>query len=130
MAKSTKAETKRRIKAVSKLLLNGASRADILQYAIESWNISEPQTDKYIASANKGFAQSAVFSSDEQIGIAINRLNRLYMYHLENKDYRDALTVQKEINKLFGLYAPEKKELSGLGGGAIIIKTGMDMEDL
>lgn len=118
--KSTKAEVKRRIRAISKLLLNGASRADILQYAIELWSISEAMVDKYIAKANEGFKQSAAFNNDAEVGKAINRLNRLYMAHIENKDYREALAVQKELNKLLGLYAPEKKEITGADGGAII----------
>lgn len=131
MAKSTKAEIKRRVKAISTLLLNGASRADILQYATKTdWDVSDGMIDKYIAKANEGFKQSATFDNGVELGKALNRLQRLYMSHLENKDYRDALAVQKEINKLLGLYAPERKEVTGAGGGAIIIRTGMDLDEI
>lgn len=113
--KSTKAEHNKRVKAVSNLLLRGASRADIVHYSAENWGIKERQAHQYIIDANKGFAETAAFSVDDQVGIAIDRLSRLYLYHLDAKDFRDALSVQKELNKLLGLYAPEKRDVTTNG---------------
>jgi len=51
MAKSTQQEIDGRINTVYKLLLEGNSRTQILQYASETWQISERQVETYIARA-------------------------------------------------------------------------------
>jgi|TARA_B100000073_G_scaffold324276_1_gene307041 hypothetical protein len=51
MAKSTQQEIDGRINTVYKLLLEGNSRTQILQYASETWEISERQVETYIARA-------------------------------------------------------------------------------
>ena len=124
--KSTKAETKRRVKAISNLMINGAARADIVRYSADNWQVGERQAENYITEAYKGFRETSAFSVDDQVGIAIDRLSRLYMYHLEAKQHRDALSVQKELNKLLGLYAPEKRELSTPDGKPLEVNHNFD----
>lgn len=51
MAKSTQQEIDGRINTVYKLLLEGNSRTQILQYASETWEISQRQVETYIARA-------------------------------------------------------------------------------
>ena len=51
MAKSTQSEIDGRINTVYKLLLEGNSRTQILQYGSEAWEISERQVETYIARA-------------------------------------------------------------------------------
>ena len=51
--KCTKAEKSKRVVIVYDKLLSGFSRADIIQYMIENYKISESQIDKYIKEANQ-----------------------------------------------------------------------------
>jgi len=115
MAKATNAEVKKRIKQVSKMLLRGLSRAEIIQYAAEYWEIEERQVDTYINRANKGFAKSSIFDTSEQLGIASQRLTDLYGKNMRIDDYKAALAVQKELTRLLGIDAPQRIEYKDIG---------------
>ena len=117
------------------LLVLGTSRADILQYCSKKreeskiqtpqnvqWDVGERQIDEYIRHARKRLKQSASYQRDEMLGIAIERLNRLYKDNLKVQDYKGALAVQREINTLLGLHAPQQVQHTGANGGKVVIK--------
>lgn len=130
MAKATNFEAKKRLNTVYNMLLLGVSRADIVQYSIDNWAISEPQTDVYIAKANALFAEKAAPIRDEQFGLALERLQNLYQKNMKIQDYKAALATQKEISELLGLYPAKKQELTGANGGAIKLDATLRWEDL
>ena len=57
MARSTKVETEHRIKAVYKLLSEGKSRGQVLQFVTEKWGVSERTVDMYMARAREKLLQ-------------------------------------------------------------------------
>jgi hypothetical protein len=97
------------------MLLIGADRAEILQYATEKYNISERAVDELIAKANAIYAEIAKAERVEEFGKALTRLNNLYARSLKVQDFKTCLSVQKEISNLLGLNAPEKKDITSGG---------------
>lgn len=109
----TKAEKNKRISAVGKLLCLGKERAEILQYSAGTWGVSERQVDTYIseATAQIQIANTEDLAAEKAMALARNRM--IFGLAIKAEQYRNALNAQDQINKLLGLYAPEKKELSG-----------------
>ena len=111
--KITNVERDRRVTIVYDLLVLGTSRAQIIQYAAnKEWNVSSRQIDNYIKQANDHFTTEAQSHREAELGKARRRLEDLYQKTMKVQDYQRALAVQREINALFGLYAPEKQELA------------------
>lgn len=110
--KATKAQIYQRIHQVLQLMLNGNNRAFIVQYCSENWNVGERQTDKYILKANGLCKNSVVKDAQLDYAKAMRRFEFLYSRCLEQKDYRAALAVNKEIASLQGLYQ-ERVQHSG-----------------
>lgn len=110
--RSTKAEVETRVALVAEMILAGYTYSDIVRYGAETWKVSSRQVDKYNSAAADYIAVSADKHKNKQFQIAVNRLTKLYRKTIEAKKYTIALEVQKDINKLFGLYAPEKKTIS------------------
>lgn len=119
--KANNAESEQRVNEVYLLLLSGASRYEIVQYAAK-WDIGWRQADNYIAKANARFEESAATVRDRELGKSIQRLNKLYQSLLKIQDYKGALQTQKELNTLLGLHAPSKLEHTGPGGQELTIK--------
>jgi hypothetical protein len=115
MAKATKREVTARVQQVYTMLVSGIDTAQILQYASENWQIVDRNTYNYIARANKLIAKHAETHREHEMGKAVARLNRLYSSALKVQDYKTCLAVQKEINALFGLYAPTKTDVTSNG---------------
>ena len=65
---TTKAGTEYRINRIARLIANGATRSDCLQYASNEWGIGTRQCDNYIARANEKMRED--FSIDRQQFIA------------------------------------------------------------
>lgn len=110
--KVTQIEMETRINTVYEMLLNGASRHAILQYCSKTWGISFRHGDTLIARANTLFEEQAAYVRERELGKAIHRLTALYMRTLAEKDYRGALSVQRELNTLLGLNAPARSEVT------------------
>jgi hypothetical protein len=103
--KSTNAEIETRINKVYDLLVNGASRAQIIQYASDKakWEVTDRQIDTYISKANERLITLGKTHRETELGRAIARLNNLYFLSITMQNYNVALGVQREINKLLGL---------------------------
>ncbi len=135
-AKATNFEAQKRVNTVYKMLLLGVSRADIIEYSINNWQISEAQTDVYIGKANELFKVQSQTVRDDEFGKAVARLQNLYEKNMKIQDYKAALATQKELSELLGLYPAKKQEHTGANGApikteaTIIIKTGMDLDEL
>ncbi len=98
--KSTRNQVEERIYIISKLLIKGYSREEILQYSAEKWGIKERQADEYLSGA-----RSAIFNSPKRnitydYNLAIKRYEALYKVTLAKKDYRTAFAINKELTNL------------------------------
>ena len=102
--KSNKATVIKRISETASLLINGYNREDIVQHSSKNWRIGERQTDKYIQEAKVIIANSVNKNVAYDFGKSVRRFEELYKKAMENKDIRTALTVNKELATLQGLY--------------------------
>lgn len=103
--KSTSAEVETRVNKIYDLLVAGATRAQVIQYASEKgkWDITERQIDTYIAKANQRLIELGKTHRETELGRAVARLNNLYFLSVSLQNFNVALGVQKELNKLLGL---------------------------
>lgn len=113
VTKADKILIEERINTVIKLKMMGLSHQDTCRYASEKWNISDRQTERYLEKATTYLHQCAKIDRDEEIGKAIARYNDLYGKSMGIQDYRECRAVQKAINELWGLEAPDRHEIAG-----------------
>ncbi len=119
MAKSSSAIVDTRVNQIYNLILSGANRGDIIQFATDKeWGVTDRAVDLYIQRAREEMAAHAkdYREANQLHDIAINRLNSLYAKSLKIQDYKTALAVQKEMHALFGLYPPTRQEITGANG--------------
>lgn len=116
-AKATQAEVELRVQTIYPLLLNGVSRRNILRHVADlGWDLSERSIDYYIQAAEEIIVENGKVMAESQFALAVTRLNDLYgeaiKQHKDDptkrRDPHFALTIQKELNALFGLYAAQK----------------------
>ena len=107
MLKSDKNTIERRIKSISSMLINGNNREFIVLYCSENWNIGERQADKYISKARTLIEQSVKKEVAYDYAKAVRRYEELYRLSIEKKDYKTALSVNKELTTLQGLFKIE-----------------------
>ena len=104
MRKSTSAELELRVKTACKLLIEGKSREEIVQYSTKKWRVGERQADKYIQKAKEIIATTVKREVEYDYSRAIMRYDDLYKRALEKGDYRTAMSINKEMTLLQGLY--------------------------
>ncbi|MEN2799670.1 hypothetical protein [Capnocytophaga sputigena] len=107
MSKSDKNTIERRIKSISSMLINGNNREFIVLYCSENWNIGERQADTYISKARTLIEQSVKKQVAYDYAKAVRRYEELYRLSIEKKDYKTALSVNKELTTLQGLFKIE-----------------------
>lgn len=112
--KTEKAERIKRVDAVFDLLIAGARRRDIIEYAQKNnWGVVPATIDTYIRSANDKLIQESQANREQELGRAINRLHNLYARASRVNDFRTALAAQRELSLLLGLHAPTRQVLTG-----------------
>lgn len=111
-------EKQKRVKEVVKRLCSGEPQSEILHSISQDWEISDRQAKNYVADARKQLRDLAEADAADERGKAIARMEAIYK-DTSGDSPRVAIEAQKEINKLLGLYAPEKQEHTGKDGGAI-----------
>jgi hypothetical protein len=103
MPKSDHHTLLQRIQLIANLLLKGHCRESILQYCSENWFISDRQADTYIQRAREIIEESVKRHVEFDYAKAIRRYEELYKLSLERKDFKTALSVNKELTALQGL---------------------------
>lgn len=111
--KATNAEIAQRVAMVHKLLVAGASRGAIVQYGSKEWRVSDRQIDDYIASAKETLKAQTDRDKENNLSMALARMNDIFQQCMSAKNFKGAITAQQEINKLLGLYEPVKQDHSG-----------------
>jgi len=132
--RTSKTENEKRVLAVFKMLLAGAKRADIVQYASSSrgWRVVPRTADGYIRKARDRFLEASKVDREEEYGKARERLEDLYAMNLKAGDLRAAHAVLSDTAELLGLYPAKvsKQEHTGAGGGPIQLERVMDDVEL
>lgn len=103
--KSTNGEIELRINKVFDLLISGATRAQIIQYASEKagWNITDRTIDEYISRANERILEIGKVHRDYEFSRSLARLNQLYFHGLTLQNHSVCLGIVKEINRMMGI---------------------------
>lgn len=125
----SKAERLRRIMDVYPLVVDGFSFQQIQAVVAAKciWSVPERTLQRYIAEARALVGEHARFERDEKFAQAAVFLERLRVRASINGDIARALQVQCELNRLYGLLAPEKQEI--IGTLALKGYIGMDLEE-
>jgi hypothetical protein len=121
--KSDAAEIERRIEAVYRLILDGWDSTAIVQNSTSrGWGVKSRQIRGYIRRARTRMRAELekyrLVALEEHVA-ARRKLRK------ETHDERVKLEVLRDEAKLLGLYAAERKEHSGPGGGPIETKTNV-----
>jgi hypothetical protein len=111
-----RAELERRLERVVDWLIMGMQRRDIWQYITNpekkiDWGISLRTLDRYISQANDRITEASQIRRENEIGRALKRLEFLWGRNLSIQDYKAALGVIRERNKLLGLNEPERHDI-------------------
>ncbi|MCE5327873.1 MAG: hypothetical protein LLG01_15815 [Planctomycetaceae bacterium] len=91
-------------------MVSGLAGADLEQACIAKLDVDPAQVKAVIAEARKRLTLAAEYNRDELLGTALTRLNDLYSRCIRagvdgnGPNLAKALDVQREINRLTGLY--------------------------
>ncbi len=95
---------------------------------INKWDVSERSLTSYRKKAQEKFQEHADINIKEEIGIAKARYQFLYNQCVMNKQYKVAVSAQKEICVLLGLNSPNKHEVTGKDGQSLL--EGLSTDDI
>ena len=108
-------------------MVSGLAGADLETACVAKLDVDPAQVKAVIAEARKRLTLAAEYNRDELLGTALTRLNDLYGRCIragvdsEGKaigpNLAKALDVQREINRLTGLYRPASLAGMDSGGG-------------
>lgn len=119
--KSTKLEIENRVTEIIGLIRDGKTYTQILNYACETWHISNVTMNSYMNRVRDYFASQSVGERKQLIGEARERLLTLYQKCMELKHTNVALGCLKELDKINGLDI-EKHEITGKDGNELVLK--------
>jgi hypothetical protein len=108
--KATNIEKQYRVDKIVQLKLENKSRQDIINFAKENWDISQPQTDVYIGRANKYLDKISANITEFSVYNAIERHKKLYALAIEAEQYSVAHQINVDINRLGGLYKADNQQ--------------------
>mgnify|MGYP000151929405 CR=1 FL=1 len=86
------------------LMVSGLSAGELASACTSKLGVQAADVDALIASARRKLTVAAEFNRDEKIGEAVTRLNDLYARAIRATDLKTSAMVQRELNKLLGLY--------------------------
>ena len=73
MPRATKVERDKRIEQVCQLLIQGAQRRDVINWALGRWSVGERQVDKYIHAAHEYIAQRLPTDHTYEVALSLAR---------------------------------------------------------
>ena len=109
MAKGTDAEIELRIATIYEMIVKGCSRAYILRYSADNWNIEERTVDSYLSKVRDLIKET--YGDEYKESILNNHLAQLEDLYIKNytiEDFRECRNIIESKNKMLGLNAAEK----------------------
>ena len=103
--KSTKAEVDHRVRRVAKLLTQGATRSDILQYTANEWGMKTRHSDQYIQDARKLLEKDFDIDRKQFTAEILSQLASLQKQARNDKNLNVALgyiNSMAKVGKIFG----------------------------
>jgi len=101
--RSTKVEKEFRINTVYKLLSEGQSRGQILQFGADTWGISERAMDQYIAWSRDKLLKDAEMERPAWVAEALQRLRTYEQAAYKSRQNQVAINAVQAQAKLIGL---------------------------
>ena len=104
-------------------MVSGLAGADLETACVAKLEVDPTQVKAVIAEARKRLTLAAEYNRDELLGTALTRLNDLYSRCIRaggdgiGPNLAKALDVQREINRLTGLYRQPSMGAMDSGGG-------------
>jgi hypothetical protein len=108
--KSTKAELIKRREEVQDLILAGHMPSDINTIISEKYGVKKRVVSEDIKEVGKAWEAKADESKQLSRNKFLDRLEHMFQVALSNGNIKNALEIQKEINKISGLYQETKTE--------------------
>jgi predicted DNA-binding protein YlxM (UPF0122 family) len=108
--KSTKAELIKRREEVQDLILAGYMPSDISSIISEKYGVKKRVVSDDIKEVGKAWEAKADESKQLSRNKFLDRLEHMFQVALANGNIKNALEIQKEINKISGLYQEVKSE--------------------
>lgn len=102
-ARSTAATKEFRVNTVYKMLTDGKSRAEIVQFCSDEWDVTIRQGDKYIADAREKLTQDCTISRQEFLAEAIVGLRSIRQQAERRGQYQVAVNTVRLMTELVGL---------------------------
>ena len=102
LVKSTKAQLNQRVSEVQALQMEGRTRSYIIQHG-SKWDVSDRQIDDYIKYATTITKEVNLDTLQDNMGVIINNLWKLYRASNSSGDVKNAHAVLMSIAKLKGL---------------------------
>ena len=120
--KATKAHAAARVDAIESLIIAGATRTQILQYAATTWEGKKRQTGTYVARATQRIHASAGYDHTLELGLAVSRAHYLFQAAMKVRDFRLGAIVERDRRKLLGLDQPEQILVKAEHTGTVTIE--------
>ncbi len=120
--KSTNAEIELRITEIHRLLLDGYSRSEILQYpSVKAWKITARQVDTYISEANKIIQETSQADRSGYAALITKNYWNLFRAAKASDNLQEAHKILNSIAKIKGLdqqtinhFVNDSRELSAM----------------
>lgn len=113
----TSAEKEKRINVVEELMMQGASRKEILQYCAKEFKTQDRAVDYYIAEAKAHIKSNfdTMFDKEYFKANIFKRLESLYQQNLDIEDFKECRAILKELRDMFGLNEASKLDVTTNG---------------
>jgi hypothetical protein len=104
MKRAVSGEVLSRVAKVALMIIEGKSKDDIVRISAENWDVKLRQIENYIQKAKEAIEKEVQKEINYDYSKAIIRFEQLYKACIDRKDYKTALSANKELASLQGLY--------------------------
>jgi hypothetical protein len=108
--RATQAELIARRQEIQQLILQGVNSQDIVDQMVKKWETSKRAISEDIRAIHKEWQETAPQETQEAKNKYLDRLEMLFNKALDAEQFKTALDVQKEINKIQGLYSEKEND--------------------
>jgi hypothetical protein len=103
MGRSTKVETEHRVNAVYKLLSEGQSRSQVIQFVSEKWGVTDRTADQYMQRAREKLLEDCEMERPAWIAEALQRLRTYEQAAYKQKQNQTAINSIQAQARLIGI---------------------------
>ena len=104
MAKKPPPRTREMVDQAVLWLVSGLGTEQTITMLVSKLRMPAPVASAIVTDACALIKSAATFDREEQVGMAVSRMTDIYTRALLAKDRKSAISAQKEINALMGLY--------------------------